>query len=327
MNRRMRLERPGVLLVAACCASLTVAAQPQVLEALPLPGRFTDLHQSSSGALLVSYGAWSEWGTARPSMLRRAGRWMQVPAGEAFEWRGWLVFEGLFRLPYVDEAGAAPPSPWDGGTRVVSLGTDDRFVRRVVLVDERSGRRFEAPWDSLAPLPLAQGETWLLLRCPVSHAADGGVDERVELLAWSPRSGRARVVGLLPGEPVVSCEASGSQDVIASRDGALARLVIDGGARWVQLDASGRVSRSAVDEGLVRASSDAGRRLEPLRRVNEAFVDLPELKAADGGALVGRRLDGGAPVALTPSFGGGFAIYEGLLFADEGVFVWRAAPR
>jgi hypothetical protein len=174
VKRSMRLVGHRNLLIAVICLSMRAAAQPLVLEPLPLPGRFTDLQQSSRGDLLVGYGAWSEWGGARLSMLRRAGRWMPVPAGAAFEWRDWLVFEGLFPVPHVDEESAPPRSPWDGGTRIVTLGTDDVFVRRVVLVDAKSGRSFHAPWDSLAPLPLGKGDTWLVWRCPERTQPDGG---------------------------------------------------------------------------------------------------------------------------------------------------------
>lgn len=337
----MRLVRHMVL--AVLCGALHVAAQPLVLTQLPLPGRFTDLHQSSSGALLVNYGHWSEYGGARLSMLRRNGRWMQVPAGAAFEWKDWLVFEGLFPVPRNDDESAPARSPWDGGTRVFSLGTDDAFVRRVVLVHGKSGQTFEAPWDSLAPLPLGNGETWLVWRCPV--------DQPLELIAWTPRTGRTRVVGALPGEARSSCAGASAANslsvvvfpegglstgsgrtsfayvpaVVPTRDGALAQLTVDGGAsHWVQLDARGRVVRTDVDAGvaLFATPPDAGTPLAPLRRVTEAFVDQPELRTADGGTVAGRSDGGSFP--LTPSMGGGFAVHAGLVFTDEGVFLLPA---
>ncbi|MDP2275395.1 MAG: hypothetical protein Q8N23_29315 [Archangium sp.] len=345
----MRLERHARLVLSILCGSLHAAAQPLMLSPLPLPGRFSDLHQSSSGALLVDYGAWSEWGGARLSMLRRNGRWMQVPAGAAFEWKDWLVFEGLFPVPHVDDESAPPRSPWDGGTLVVTLGTDDVFVRRVVLVDGKSGQTFDAPWDSFAPLPLAKGETWLVWRCPVRALADGGVEEPIELLSWTPRTGRVHFVGVLPGEGRTSCSSASAATslsvvvfpegglrtsygrtsfayapvVIPSRDGALAQLIVDGGTHWVQLDARGRVTRTDLDAGveLSAAPADAGSPLVPLRRVSEAFREVQALETLDGGTLTGRSLDGGPPFPLTQSLGGGFAVYDGLVFVDEGVFL------
>lgn len=350
MSRPMRLESHVVLVMSV----LSVAVSAQPLAPLPLPGRFTDLQQSSRGSLLIGYGAWSEYGGARLSMLRRSGRWMQVPAGAAFEWRDWLVFEGLFPVPRSDDESALPRSPWGGGTRTVTVGTDDAFVRRVVLVHEKTGRTFEAPWDSLAPLPLAKGDTWLVWRCPVRPLSDGGVEEPIELLAWTPRTGRTRVVGDLPGEGAASCGVGNSglsvvvfpeggfttpsgrssfafaPVILPSREGALVRLVVDGGTSdWVQLDAKGRVTRTGIDAGVELSASppDAGALLKPLRRVSEAFVDQVELTTRDGGVLTGRGADGGTPFRLTPSLGGGFAVYDGLVFADEGVFALPAAQQ
>ncbi|MCY1022369.1 hypothetical protein [Pyxidicoccus sp. MSG2] len=195
------------------------------------------------------------------------------------------------------EEAEVPPLP-PGATLGISLGTDDVFARRVVLLDLETQRLLEAPWDTLAPLPLGDGQVWLLWRCPGNDEA-----RRLELIAWTPRDGRSRGLGLLAGDVRQSCEqASAAEElrvmtfpdggvktpqgwqsyeyvpaVVPSGTGAFARMVSDGGAAWVFVDAKGR-------------SDDAS-------------------------------------IPLTPSLGGGFALYRGFLFTDEGVFRWpRGEP-
>lgn len=347
MSLRVRFLRHALVLMSLLGAAWPAAAQPLVLEPLPLPGRFTELHQSSTGALLVSFGGWSEWGGARMSRLRLGRRWIEVPAGAAYDWGEWLVFEGLFPVPHFDDEGSRPASPWDGGTRTVSMGTDDSFVRRVVLVNAKTGRRVEAPWDTMAPLPLGAGDTWLVWRCAMRAMPDGGIEEGpAELLAWTPGPGRSVVVGILPGESRGSCHLRAAAPtlsvmtfpdggfnhtsfawtpaVLPRPDGALAFLVRDGGAEWVQLNARARVVRTGIDAGvhLALEPQDAGSPLEPFRELREAFRDQRQLTTVDGQVVSGRSADGGSTFPLSPSMGGGFAVFDGLVFADEGVFRW-----
>lgn len=356
----MRSSGHILLSVLALCASSAAVAQPQpeplVLKAAPLPGRFSNLLQGSGGTWLVEYGAWGEWGGARLSALRRGGQWIRVPPGSAYAWKQWLVIEGLFPLPRGEGEGeAAPPSPWDGGTRVVTQGTDDAFVRRVVLVQWKTGQRFEAPWDTVAPLPLGDGDVWLLWRCPRVMHTDGGVQETLELITWAPRTGKTRRVGRLPGEPGPSCWPSaaarslsvltsppggfkvpgGSQSfawaqvVVPVAGGALARIVAEAGdERWVRIDPTGHVTGDSPDAGPLRLSetpADGGSPLAPLRRMDEAFLELgnaTSLQTEDGRPVFGQLPGAHEPVRLTPSFGGGVALHDSLLFTDEGVFSW-----
>jgi hypothetical protein len=185
-----------VFLFLALCSALVASGSraadagpgPLILRREPLPGRFTGLAESRS-TWLVQFGGWSEWGGARRNTLRLDGRWRGVPSGSAFTWRKWLVFEGLEPLARSDED--APTRFPPGATLGISLGTDDVFARRVVLLDLETKRVLEAPWDTLAPLPLGDGQVWLLWRCP-------GHDEarRLELIAWTPRDGRSRSLGV-----------------------------------------------------------------------------------------------------------------------------------
>ena len=329
----MRLS--GHVVLAFLALSPSVVAQPRprplVLNPLPLPGRFSNLLQGPGGTWLVEYGAWSEYGGARLSVLRRGNQWLSVPPGATFVWKNWLVIEGLFPLSSQDDEGKRSSS-WDGGTLVVTQGTDDAFVRRVVLVDWRTGDRFEAPWDTLAPLPLGTGAVWLLLRCPQIVLADGGVEAVLELVAWAPRSGQTRRLGQPPGDPGLSCGSSaiaGSLRAVAG--GALGRLVSDdGGERWVRIDATGHVTNDVSDAGFVRLSAapvDGGSPRGSLRRLNEAFLDVGNagfLQSVDGRPVLGQLRVGEAPTRLTPSMGGGVALHDGLLFTDEGVFLWPA---
>lgn len=249
-------------------------------------------------------------------------------------------------------------SPWDGGTRTITLGTDDVFLRRVVIVNAKTGKPFEAPWDTLAPLPLGKGETWLLWRCALQHAPDGGPEDEdgpLELLAWTPRTGRTIVLGTLPGDARTNCPTTtatttlsvatfpdgglrwpgGSQSVawqpavLPRSDGALALLARDGGsAQWVQLDARARIVRAVSDAGAAVSASpqDAGSPLTPLSRLTTAFIELERLTSVEGRPLVGGLPDGGS-FPLTPSLGAGFAVHDGLVFSDEGVFRLPAKAR
>lgn len=334
------------VLVARGSGAADAGPAPLILRPEPLPGRFTGLVESRH-AWLVQFGGWSEWGGARPNALRLDGHWHRVPSGSVFSWRTWLVFEGLEPLARreEEEEGDAPTRLPPGATLGFSLGTDDAFARRVVLLDRQTKRRMEAPWDTLAPLPLGDGQVWLLWRC-----RGDDVTRNLELLAWTPRDGRSRSLGQLVGEVRGSCEqASAASElrvltypdggvktpqgtssyewvpaVVPSGTGAFAWTVSDGGAAWVFVDAKGRVH----DRG-PPGSMDGGTPLQPFTRVppEEAYdVPMGSLRTRDGREVFGAFADGG-PIPLTPSMGAGFALYQGFLFTDEGVFRWpRGEP-
>jgi hypothetical protein len=101
-------------------------------------------------------------------------------------------------------------------------------------------------------------------------------------------------------------------------------MVSDGGEAWVFVDAKGRVH----DRG-PPGSMDGGTPLQPFEQVprEEAYdVSGGFLRTRDGREVLGMR-SADASIPLTPSLGGGVALYRGFLFTDEGVFRWpRGEP-
>ena len=356
------MHGPGLLLVvilpllsAAFAASEPREATPPgplVLKAEPLPGRFTNLLASpEDGAWIAEFGGWSEWGGARASYLRREGKWLRLPLGAVFSWKRWIVLEGLEPLPRRDEeeAPALPLPP--GATRADSFGTDDVFARRVSLVDRRTGRKLDAPWDTLAPLPLGDGEVWLLWRCPSRPLPDGGAKETLELITWRPRTGAVQRLGELAGDAAHSCRERtaaltlstfshpegglrtphGTQSyayspaVLPSKQGALAKVVDGQGPRWIRIDSRGRVSPAEAGAGrdeLHEAPVEAGSPLRPFTRLEGAFIESDGPFTTRSGRPVHGRLPDGTLGPLTPSLVGSFALHDGFLFTDEGVFRW-----
>ncbi len=85
-----------------------------------------------------------------------------------------------------------------GASYSVQFGTDDVFVRRVVLVNRATGQRVSSAWDRRGAVPLGDGAKWSLFNCSTRH-----------LVRWNVSDGRVQDLGPAAGiDEGFDCETS-----------------------------------------------------------------------------------------------------------------------
>lgn len=289
---------------------LELAVQPPALtlDGHKGPGKalLTRLWQSPSGMTVAEYGMHGEYSRDWGAELFVAGTWVNVGSGALFEVGKWIVTDGLWTQDSGEMVDEVPHRDSPDIGFVVSIVQDNVHARRAALVEPATGRLIFAPWNTFAPLPLAGGTKWLLLRCP------RGKDGPVELLEWAPLRS-VRVLGEMDVPDNSVCFSLSPADP--------ARSIVERRAQGLFAKLRGL--------GMVRVAA-AGPLLRP-------FTSLPSPAFATNGAapaagrfvrplLDGRRVRGRLPGVPTTfdlrsdTLVDSWAYAGGFLFTGQGAF-------